>query len=574
MCLEAGIEESFDLPTDHINIRLPPKQFLLMVESQFFDQADYMTDIFVRSSFWSNVDRIYSRALRPADDAWAICFSTIILLVLGSECFARGNDQVLGSQFLEPFLSTIPAALSNSHILLAPKLINVQALALLYFSPGLAESVFAQACVLARTMGLHQTYSVSNGVGPEEALERFKVLRSLYLRDKSLSISQGSVCWLSSVDCSLSSEFDQTGFADADFSVRIELAQLQEDIYRLFHAPERRRQPFTKHWLALSGIEQRLDRWANIHGIFSSHEPQDIHLQLEFLATRISAFRGSSEPSHVRQALDGARASCRLLLRSYGNNDPFDTIPFGRTPSSSVGAAAKGETANWESSSNAGQEKDLLFHRLLDMFPVTAFFSLAKNLLLSVSVEEESQAVQDINLLQNVCSCYEELDARTQANNYIRKVGRAFKTVLEVVNLIRNSPQQPMSPVPSSIPDIQPSTKKLLSRSHGLSSFTGPPTPSAYTLPRLCRDDFLTRSISTGMMEMTCQPASDISSFVAPATSGQHYFSPQIQSQTEVSQRKRPRLGETDISVDDHLEFRLLSDFLGGSPMMPFDGSL
>lgn len=131
MCLEAGIEESFDLPTDHINIRLPPKQFLLMVQSQFFDQLDYMTDIFVRSSFWSNVDRIYCRPLRPTDYAWAICFSTIILLVLGSECFARGNDQVLGSQFLEPFLSTIPAALGNSHILLAPKLINVQALALL-----------------------------------------------------------------------------------------------------------------------------------------------------------------------------------------------------------------------------------------------------------------------------------------------------------------------------------------------------------------------------------------------------------------------------------------------------------
>lgn len=426
-------------------------------------------------------------------------------------------------------------------------------------------------------MGLHRTYSVSDGVGPEEALERFKVLRSLYLRDKSLSISRGSVCWLSSFDCSLSSEFDHTGFADADFSVRIELAQLQEDIYRLFHAPERRRQPFTKHRLALSGIEQRLDRWVNTYGIFNSHESQDIHLQLEFLAARISAFRGSSEPRHVHQALDDARVSCRLLLRSYGNNDPFDTTPFGRTPSSSVGAAAKGETANWESSSNAGREKGFLFHRLLDMFPVTAFFLLAKNLLLPVSVEEESQAVQDINLLQNVCTCYEELDARTQANNYIRKVGRAFKTVLEVVNLIKNSPQHPMSPVPSSTPDIQPNPKKLLSGSHALSSFTGPPTPSAYPLPHLSRDDFLIRSISTGMMEMTSHPASDIGSLLAPATSGQqdplgqHYFSPQIQSQTEVSRRKRPRLGETDISVGD---FRLISDFLGGSPMMPFDGSL
>lgn len=135
MCLEAGIEEPFDLQSDHIPIRLPPKQFLLMVQPQCLKQADHATDIFVQSSFWSTVERIYSRPFTPADEAWAICYNTIILLVLGSEISAQGNDPLVGSQFALPFLLTVRTALSNPRVLMAPKLINVQALALLVSSP-------------------------------------------------------------------------------------------------------------------------------------------------------------------------------------------------------------------------------------------------------------------------------------------------------------------------------------------------------------------------------------------------------------------------------------------------------
>jgi hypothetical protein len=136
MCLEAGTKESFDLQSNHMPIR-PPKKFLLMVQAQFFQQTDYATDIFVQSCFWSNVERIYSRPFTPADEAWAICFNTIILLVLGSEIYTQGNDPLVGSQFALPFLSTVRTALSNPRILMAPKLINVQTLALLVSSPTL-----------------------------------------------------------------------------------------------------------------------------------------------------------------------------------------------------------------------------------------------------------------------------------------------------------------------------------------------------------------------------------------------------------------------------------------------------
>jgi hypothetical protein len=131
MCFDAGIEDSFNLQSDHVPIRLPPKQFLLTIQTQYFQQADYTTDIFVQSCFWSNVERIYSRPFTPADEPWAICLNTIILLVLGSESTAEGNDPLAGSQFAQPFLLTIRTALSNPRVLMAPKLVNIQALALL-----------------------------------------------------------------------------------------------------------------------------------------------------------------------------------------------------------------------------------------------------------------------------------------------------------------------------------------------------------------------------------------------------------------------------------------------------------
>lgn len=131
MCLETGSEEPLDLPSDHVPTRLPPKQFLLMVQSQFFEQADYTTDIFVQSCFWYNVERVYSQPFTSADEAWAICFNTIILLALGSETSSQGNDPLVGSQFAQPFLSTVRTAVSNPHVFMTPILVNVQALTLL-----------------------------------------------------------------------------------------------------------------------------------------------------------------------------------------------------------------------------------------------------------------------------------------------------------------------------------------------------------------------------------------------------------------------------------------------------------
>jgi hypothetical protein len=138
MCLEASLEEPFDInSTNSASIRLPPKQFLLMVQAQFFQHADHHQDLFVQSHFCAVVEEIYSRPFTPSDEPWAITFNTIILLVLGSEMSSQSSDPLIRSQFAMPFLSTVRTALSNPNLLMAPRLINCQTLALLVSASAL-----------------------------------------------------------------------------------------------------------------------------------------------------------------------------------------------------------------------------------------------------------------------------------------------------------------------------------------------------------------------------------------------------------------------------------------------------
>lgn len=159
MCREASLEDFFDFQTDYVPIRLPPKQFLLMVQTPFFEQSDFATDIFIQSNFWSQVERLYNRQFAAADEPWAICFHTIILLVLGSEMSTQGNGPLVGSQFAHPFLLAVRTALGNPRFLMAPSLINIQALALLVSShSGQDDFLYVVTYFLTRVLPLSNIF--------------------------------------------------------------------------------------------------------------------------------------------------------------------------------------------------------------------------------------------------------------------------------------------------------------------------------------------------------------------------------------------------------------------------------
>jgi hypothetical protein len=452
--------------------------------------------------------------------------------------------------------------------------------------------------VLARTMGLHQVHASSGGVCPEEAQERLKVFGSLYLRDKSLSISRGSICWLPSFDCSLSAEIEQSGFANSNSAAQIQLARLQEETYRLLHSGELHGSSSAKRKKALSRVLRSLDHWANTNDIFSlvSKNGRDVSLQLEFLAARTSAFYGSPEPSHIRQALDDSRASCLLLLVSYGKYDqPMVERLESLLPSKSQKKRPSDPESNERyrdpSLSNAreGTSESLppWFHSLLNMFPVPAFFLLAKSIMWPVSASDQSQTEEDMDLLQEVCACYKDINGKTQANSHANKVGRTFERLLGVINLIKNS----------QAPEISPQTTHRSGEIHNSLStqnlFGGPQdipclsdlsSASTYPMSHMFWRDPPTKNTSAtakggeAMVGPSGLRTPMESPYMEQATEPpQQSFSPHFQRQQQQQQtmsppdRKRPRVSEPDFSVDNYADSRLLFDFLAANPMMSSD---
>jgi hypothetical protein len=442
--------------------------------------------------------------------------------------------------------------------------------------------------VLAKTMGLYQTHAASGGVCQEEARERLKVFGSLYLRDKSLSISRGSICWIPSFDCSLSVGFAKRGSASSNNVARVQLARLQEEVYQSLHSEEPHGLSPAKGKKSLSHIRRSLERWANDNDIFSSvsKNARDVSLQLEFLATRTSALYGSPEPSHVRQALNDSRASCLLLLVSYGKYDGSmierieglllskgQTKRPGKTTSPELNNRSKDSSPN-NAGEDTGESLPLWFYNLLDAFPAPAFFLLAKNIIWPVPLSDQSP-IEDLDLLQKVCTCYKDFNGEAQAKSYTSKVGRAFERLIRVIDLIKDSQATTHQTY------IPLNTQKIFGEPQNSSCFPNTSGASKYPMPPTFWGDFSAKSVSTTAKcsERTVSRTSLRTQMEPPYMAQttepprQRPFSTHFQQEQTMSPhgRKRPRVSEPNLSTDSYPDSRLLFGFLAANPMMPSD---
>ncbi|KAL8727919.1 MAG: hypothetical protein Q9181_005532 [Wetmoreana brouardii] len=451
LCEIAGVAEPFSVYSDQSFIHLLPKQQAVTAIGHFFQHVDCTTDIFVQSNLLANLERVYSQSMKPRDEAWAICFKAIVLLVLGKEISAQACNALFGD-FARSLLPS-RAALINSRLLTAPRLINVQTLILLsvaaqQFDPhGWAELLFAHACMLARTMGLHHAQFLAHEAMADEASERAMVLRSLYSRDKSLCTTRGCVSWLPSDDCNIVSQLGAAAERQAPFSDRFRLAIVQDDIHRLTSADSRcRPSPSSKLQAAVQRIEQQLDQYARAFGIFdaeASYSPRRALIPLEFLATRILALQHASEPRYAEQVRSDARASCLLLLIAHGDQDRKSVDTFKSLTSRTASASPSiGHSLPIETST-------IPFASVLDVFSVPAFFILLEGLL-----QPTENDGADFDLLRRVSACYTNSTGRMQSNSYHRKVAWIFDQLLTTIDQIRH-PQQHQ---PESIPRPPPAS--------------------------------------------------------------------------------------------------------------------
>ncbi|KAK3303877.1 uncharacterized protein B0T15DRAFT_372104, partial [Chaetomium strumarium] len=320
-------------------VGLPPRQFLTVVLDSFFGRNDHTTDIFVPSAFYSAIDQTYAEPSSPASEAWAVCFNLVILLVIGAEqgttsTTSSTSTSSTGRQdpFIQPLIRAAQVAASNHAIFLSPRLVNVQVLALVSllsqqsYSETLGDALFAQACMLAKSMGLERAASgvLSSPLSPEEVEERRKVFRSLYIRDQCSSITRGTPTWLPNPHPEIPSvgtqEVSQSKWNEAAW---VELANLQTTLLHILPAPENHAVGYAPaRKTSLDKHMQSLEAWSHKYGVLAASAmpttAEDFSIHLAFLGTRMRVSgvhrHADAEGNAATQALHDARLSCLLFL--------------------------------------------------------------------------------------------------------------------------------------------------------------------------------------------------------------------------------------------------------------------
>lgn len=285
--------------------------------------------------------------------------------------------------------------------------------------------------MLARMMGIHQTELDLPENADLESIERSKVLRSLFVRDRALCANRGAVSWLHNHDCDIISRISAGIGQPGLYSANIELAVIQDQIH---HIIRRNRDyslwSFSKVQGALDSIDAQLQHFAAEFGVLDGRAdiscPQGAFMPLEFLATRILAVQQSLHPAHKERALADSRAACLLFLISNGEREQKTVDSF---------YTLVGHTGTFHTPGLCGNQlpPSVPFSSTLNAFPVASFFLLMEDIMSNVAASQVPDS--DIGLLERVADCYTQLTAWMQPNSHHSKVARVFNQLLEVANM-------------------------------------------------------------------------------------------------------------------------------------------
>jgi hypothetical protein len=248
-----------------------------------------------------------------------------------------------------------------------------------------------------------------------EDVERAKVMRALYCRDKALYVNYGSDLWMSNYAYRVADRHRVDKLPSDEFADRIKLAVVQEDIYRLAQALPRRDAGWRRETRNLSqAIERQLSQFSQqleYSSILCPRTPGHTAWVLELLATRILASQTLPERKNAQQMVEDSRASCDLLLAALGS------------------AASEG-------SSNGHVLSDVSVTQIgeiLDAFSLPAFFILLQ-CVLEGTPEADGDEDVDHCRVEEVTQCYREAANRVETNSYYSRVALTLSHFLTATN--------------------------------------------------------------------------------------------------------------------------------------------
>ncbi|GIC89043.1 Zn(II)2Cys6 transcription factor [Aspergillus udagawae] len=250
---------------------LPPRALVEASLETYFTCLSPFLPIYDRESVASAIKEQYGPMVNNPDPAWMILFNNILLQTLDAKNSATTragliNHNILEDELIKSLLLNYQRGYNNFERLLRPQLVNVQALlsmaliALKYFSLATFETVFAQACQLAKSIGLHQRNSNS------ENAEQTDLWWSLFIIDKHASFIAGKPCLLPSYDCGLLFPAANSDHIARDQrSAHISLAHIQEDMYQCLYSARTTRKGRDYIICQVQQINRTLEDWEIQH---------------------------------------------------------------------------------------------------------------------------------------------------------------------------------------------------------------------------------------------------------------------------------------------------------------------
>ncbi|GKZ19626.1 hypothetical protein AbraIFM66951_003750 [Aspergillus brasiliensis] len=317
---------------------LPPRALLEAFIDTYFTELSPLLPIYDRRSVLMAM-QIQYETLDAPDPAWIVSFSSILLQTLEAKSTAARKTGVMSpdtliEELILHLLQNIRRCYNNFEGLLQPRMANVQALlslalvTLKYCRFTLFETVFTQACELAKSMGLHR--SMDNAT--EQCVEGQNLLWSLFIVDKHASLVAGIHCLLPFYDIGFPRPKSTGILLDDQFSARISLAHIQERISRSLYA----RLPRLS-WKRLRRRAYKLARQINDWTTQHSHilyppasttttAQQAIELRYAVCICNLLVQRCIPPPESRRARIEHARTGLQLLQELCESYHPGDSI--------------------------------------------------------------------------------------------------------------------------------------------------------------------------------------------------------------------------------------------------------
>ncbi|EAW17346.1 Zn(II)2Cys6 transcription factor [Aspergillus fischeri NRRL 181] len=306
---------------------LPPRALLETCLETYFACLSPFLPIYDRQSVISAIEEQYGPSINRPDPAWVISFNNILLQTLDARYSAATRagsitHNILEEELIKSLLLNYRRGYNNFERLLRPQLANVQALlsmaliALKYFSLATFETVFAQACQLAKSIGLHQSSSDS------ENAEQIDLWWSLFIIDKHASFMAGKPCLLPSYDCGLPFPAANSEHIPRDQrSAHISLARIQEDVYQHLYSAQTAHKGRDYILRQAQQINRTLDEWEIQHkhilspaSTMTAQEAFRLtELRYTLCTLRVLTRRLEHSSNNRCSRLEYARAGLRLL---------------------------------------------------------------------------------------------------------------------------------------------------------------------------------------------------------------------------------------------------------------------